>query len=86
MITGKIVAAALKLNHDGSVITLPQPARHKDLMIPAMQSGAKMGEWTDGFVTEEGIFYARVDALDIAKASGQVKPDFDEVLKTEDLW
>jgi hypothetical protein len=54
--------------------------------MDALRAGAKMGSWSEGFLTSDGEYVNRQQALDIARASGQVPANFDEMLKTEDLW
>ncbi len=39
-----------------------------------------------GFVNDKGQFYYRLEAIDIAIESGQIDPNFNGVLLSENLW
>lgn len=82
----RIVAAAMIYN--GVVCSLPQPARHGDIIATI---GKSVGEayWPingeDGFVTSEGRFVGRNEGMEIARAAGQTNSTMD-TLFSEDLW
>lgn len=85
-----IKQAAIKIGND--IHTLPRPARHHDIiralateiLLPTPIGG------TQGFILDDGTFVNRVDALNVAIKSGQVKLENCHAPKTglfsEDLW
>ena len=80
-----IVAAAIE--QDGKVYTLPQPARHHNLIALIITETGKMVDGVQGFVDDQGNFMNRVDAAQHVIGCGQLKrvprpPN----LYTEDLW
>lgn len=85
-----IVAAAIR-TADGKVWTLPQPARHNDLVKVIFKETGKpvhvpREDW--GFVDEKGQFYRRRAAEHHARTAGQLtKPLIGGgILTSEDLW
>lgn len=74
-----IVGVAIKM-HGGSVVSLPRPARHHDVVAELARRGYEQGPAPDGahdldgqgFVTSEGRFVTRMEAAAIAIATGQV--------------
>ena len=70
---------------DGTVHTLPRPARHNDIIG---QRHVRMDEATvQGFLLEDGDFVNRVEAAAVALESGQVKQlNWPPQLYSEDLW
>lgn len=66
----RIVAAAIQI--DGVTLSLPQPARHAQVMhsVEAF-SESWFGRETQGFLTSEGRFVNRVEAKQIAHRAGQ---------------
>lgn len=71
---------------DGEIIT---GKRHSDCIIKAV----RYADWRppvtqaeQGFVDEEGIFYTREDAVDIAVEASQISAGFKGILLSEDLW
>ena len=88
----KIVAAALRLRN-GLILTLPQPARHCDVIhlgvsaglyppLPGCMDG-------DGFLTDKGHYVTRKEAEQIAIISGQIESHQSMIgsrLTSEDLW
>ena len=79
-----IAFAAIK-TQDGVVATLPRPARHHDI-IHSLDWRGKANA-TSGFVTSEGNFVDRKEALSIAVNAGQLlKPTKFDQLYTEDVW
>lgn len=82
----KIVAAAIL--YEGRLYTLPQPARHSHVIGVIWHEIKKQvaGE-TQGFVTDEGKFVDRKEALRIATEAGQItEPSGLPELYSEDLW
>jgi hypothetical protein len=81
-----IVAAAMQWR--GFTVTLEAPARHGDI-IHAIAQSIPETEWPvrgdQGFLTSSGKFVGRNDAMEIARAAGQVQSTSD-TLYTEDLW
>ena len=67
----RIVAAAIQ--HQGITISLPQPARHAQVLHVAESflSDHQMGAICEGFLTSEGRFATRVEAKFIAHRAGQ---------------
>jgi hypothetical protein len=83
----KIEAAAILLD-DGTVLTLPRPARHPSLILEAQKKGLSTIGHMQGFLTE-GDFVDREEAFIIALESGQHVAGEEltsEQLYTEDLW
>lgn len=82
-----IVAAAVRTD-DGAIHFMPKPTRHHHtihalsrMLGPSNQRGV------EGFVTSNGIFVNRIEAMLIATANGQLlKPSSKEELYSEDLW
>lgn len=74
----------------GRLWALPAPRRHHHIFALA----AFMGESADGnmrgqgFMTSANRFVERADALDIARAAGQVEPgrELGHQLYSEDVW
>lgn len=68
----RIVAAAIQI--EGVTISLPQPARHGQV-LHAAETFTGGGHWlhtaTQGFITSEGRFVNRVMAKQIAHVAGQ---------------
>lgn len=83
--------AAIK--YDGKVFVLERPNRHSDIIHWAVQNGyvsygEKHKDKIEGFVDEHGEFYDRGEAMNHARACGQIErgnfqPDH---LFSEDLW
>lgn len=66
------------------VVALPKPWRHNSLFL-LMKTDPD--DEKQGFLTSEGKFVDRVEAKEIAIASGQVKPEgLLRVVYSEDLW
>lgn len=96
----RIVAAAIRLSlptpHTDLVVNLltvsmPPPARHHHLIHPiAMATGIKTLPDDQGFLTNTGRYVGRMEALQIALASGQPMIDHPSrhatQLFSEDLW
>lgn len=81
-----IMAAAIKL--DGTVHSLPPPARHHTIIGHLVEQGHKPpigGE--QGFITSDGEFVNRFRAGQYARRSGQIeKLKWPPDLYSEDLW
>lgn len=85
-----IIAAAIRWN--GMVFMLPRPNRHHHILhvmhwlCPDFEAGTE----EQGFLTSEGNFVTRQEAMRIARAMGQVKPGQPTPqpndLFSEDLW
>jgi len=82
----RITTAALLVQ--GSILTLPRPARHGHLMrCLSTVKFLPVEPWEQGFVTSRGRFVDRSTALDIAKQAGQVTgTENPHRLFSEDLW
>ena len=86
----RIDAAAIR-DIDGNVWSLPQPARHHDvirLMRESGYAGPVSGQDQQGFVLSDGRFCRRKAALSVAKRAGQLKGGkvIGSQVTTEDLW
>lgn len=82
-----IVAAAIQRN--GLVFTLPQPARHHDIIHAMGEAGlAAPINGAQGFLTSNGNFVDRELAGRIARMMGQIKRlrFHERELFSEDLW
>jgi hypothetical protein len=84
----KIVAAAICMNKNGLVVSLPRPARHHNVHMAAVELGMEIvGEHEQGFLTSEGRFVRRAPARRIAQAAGQLKGDpISNAFTSEELW
>jgi hypothetical protein len=83
----KIVCVAIKSEVDGTIISIPRPARHHDvirLMVQLKYPRPIKGE--QGFLTNAGEFVNRIEAKDIAFSSGQITSSIAFTLTSEDLW
>lgn len=88
-----IVAVALKLP-DGRIVSAREPARHDKViaMLAASRESAEViANSEQGFVDDHGRFLNRLDALTLARSTGQMKPrqagQYDgPELYSEDLW
>jgi len=88
----RIVGAALR-SPDGTVYSLPAPARHEDVVRDMCQQKVRgIMDCESGFLLEDGSFLDRVSAARLATETGQCKrlapviPGFTDKLRTEDLW
>lgn len=81
---GRIAAAAIRTD-DGTIYTLPPPARHHTIM---QQFGLMPTADQQGFVTDEGQWARRMPALRIARAAGQIIRETapGHGLFSEDVW
>jgi hypothetical protein len=80
----KLVGVAIKVG-ENSLHTMAA-RRHAVIYPSLLQLGCKMGEWVEGFVDENGVFYNRIDAQKVAVASGQLSKNHEGILRSEDLW
>ncbi|WP_395543410.1 hypothetical protein [Neotabrizicola sp. sgz301269] len=86
--TERIVAAAIQI--EGVTISLPQPARHGQVLACAsifVEEAYRVTE-VQGFITSKGRFVNRVQARQIAHMAGQdpKQTGGDHELFSEDLW
>lgn len=87
-----ITASALRLRD--TIHTLPQPARHhhvRDHLIHNLKLSTDdileaMDFPNQGFICNHGQYHTRAEALDIARAAGQVTSIIGGELTSEDLW
>jgi hypothetical protein len=82
----RIVAVAVMSN--GLTMSLPAPARHFHVLrqMPAKMARAVTPS-DQGFLTSDGAFVGREEALQIAHRNGQLlKPTTHRELFSEDLW
>lgn len=84
----RVVAAAMQ--YEGVTISLPQPARHAQVMHSAgnFMTPAQIARACQGFLTSEGRFVNRVQARQIAHIAGQEPKTTgnERDLFSEDLW
>lgn len=81
----KIVAAAI---YHGCIYSLPRPARHSHILW-AMPDAEERDHHprNQGFLTSEGRYVSREEAVTIAYQSGQCRePQNPTQLFSEDLW
>ena len=79
------VAAAVQLD-SGVTVSLPKPARHHDI-IHAVSGVESLGGYTQGFLTNTGVFVDRITAATLALEAGLItKLETPPKLFTEDLW
>lgn len=87
----KITAAAIRAT-DGRVFHVPRPGRHGDVMVLMVgtygfERPVKQ-EHIQGFITEDGMFWDRVQAHRLASYAKQILPGHGghRELYSEDLW
>ena len=83
----KIVAAAVR--HGGTVVSLPRPARHHDIIHMLYDRGNRklIRPEDQGFITSEERYVDREEAAHLAVASGQIEGTrWGRYLFSEDLW
>lgn len=76
---------------EGVTLSLPQPARHGQVLFCAMDMGLNQLAACQGFLTSEGRFVNRVMGKHIAHIAGQeqMRPESERhatQLFSEDLW
>lgn len=83
----RIILSAIKTAEEQISAALHPHSRHCEIIHHLAKSGFKTpikGE--QGFLTSEGRFVDRIEAIDIAKEAGQIeKAEFFQ-LYSEDLW
>jgi hypothetical protein len=83
--TPKITSAAIKYP-SGAILT---GKRHSNIIFEASKLGWKSHNVKQGFIVDCDRFVDRIEAMELAKKSGQIK-DPDELmgpeLYSEDLW
>ncbi len=83
-----VVSAAV--SKDGTVYTLPRPARHHDVIRHMHEQGVSRGHSDQGFVLNDGRFVMRKPALRVAEEAGQIlegaKLRRVHGLFSEDVW
>lgn len=77
--------------YDGLLYTMEPPSRHHHIIhgIASFLGVECLGEMDQGFVDEAGVFLTRAEALQVATAAGQLKPDEPVragVLFSENVW
>lgn len=85
--TESIVLAAVRTG-TGHYSTVERPGRHADVVDHLINSGVKLSLFVErGFITSEGRFVGRKEALRIAKGAGQVDKNTDITeLHSENVW
>lgn len=83
-VTEKIAGVAIQFE-DGSVWTLPRPARHSDVIAARASATGCKGSGRQGFITSRDRFVDRVEAVNIALAAGQIRQRKARLF-SEDLW
>lgn len=91
-----IVSAAIRLSPMGPIISVPKPKRHSDIfaLLQAMDIRLVRGSYIQGFLTDEGKFLDRYEAMNhvlevhqpIRYANGDTICKKSDVLFSEDLW
>jgi hypothetical protein len=86
MIGENITAAAVRVGK--ITISAPPPARHGDLIKAFSEVNRKVviQPSEQGFLTSEGRFVGRVEAMQIAVREGQARKGTSDELFSEDLW
>jgi hypothetical protein len=84
----RIAAAAICMNKNRLVLSLPRPARHCDVIRVAAELGLPLlGNNEQGFLTSDGRFVRRAPARVIAHRAGQIGDEIiGGTLTSEDLW
>lgn len=79
----KIIDAAIE--RDGVIY---RGRRHYSIIKNMVEAGCKppIKQSEQGFVDENGKFYDRLMAKEVAKRAGQIPKTFNKVLLSEDLW
>lgn len=85
----KLRLTGVAVRHEGRVVSLPEPARHCDVLRTLGTKWVGDLHMDQGFVDEDGNYLHRRVALARAYSTGQVAPDFKPragILFSEDLW
>lgn len=85
-----IVAVAIKGGLSGLIYSLPKPARHCDIIHTMSDAEIEVDNVNEGqgFLTSDGVFVDRKQAMKIAIDNNQILPDslmLDELF-SENLW
>lgn len=86
-----IVAAAMRHRTTGEIVSLPAPARHGDLFLPAIEKWGS-AHHEQGFIDANEGFVSRERAIYIVMVErqplrdGKREPDHARELFSEDLW
>lgn len=85
---GETIERAALRTPAGVVYDLPKPARHHDVIAHMADKGVDAWPCTQGFTTSVGRYVDRFEAMDIAKAAGQLvgEPSMPDRLFSEDVW
>lgn len=95
---GETIERAALRTPAGVVYDLPKPGRHHDVIAHMADNGVGAWDCDQGFTTSEGRYVDRFEAMDIARAAGQllaVQTDPDGIdirrepsdrLFSEDVW
>lgn len=84
-----IRSVAIQLKDNGTIYSLPRPARHHDVLDWMRKNGADHRGSVQGFINNYGKFLNREEAFKIAMKAGQIldlNNTRSEVLFSEDLW
>jgi hypothetical protein len=91
-VTQTIVGVAIR-RRDGLILSMPAPARHNDVLRRVWHMNPnprRPVRGIQGFLTSDGLFVDRRDAMKIARVNGQLRPGSaaskTERLFSEDLW
>lgn len=94
----KIIAAAVRYqapkfdpacpDYGPIIISVPRPGRHHNILHPLSQiSSAAAIDGEQGFLTDEGQFLNREEAMELVKKNGQLlTQNQPNQLYSEDLW
>lgn len=80
------------IRFDGRVWSLPRPNRHHDVIrhIRAVTGAAYVDAYgkDQGFLDEDGTYLDRKQALEVARAAGQLRTDVEvqDQLYSENVW
>lgn len=85
-----IAASCIKFKSDAAIYWHYFTGRyHSDVyfMLSLLGFNADKAEVVEGFITDDDKFVNRHEAVFVAKASGQINSDFNELfLDSEDIW
>jgi len=81
-----IERAAIRAD-SGRVYSLPAPKRHHHIIPMLADAGERINAYhKQGFLTSDGEFVDRQEAVEIAERAGQVEKGKHARLFSEDLW
>ena len=84
-----IRSVAIQSENDGTIYSLPRPARHHDVFAWMKKNGVNHRNSTQGFIDNSGRFIDRETAFKIATKAEQIldlNNTRGETLFSEDLW